>query len=135
MDPETNAFLVKSREFLSRSESILKLWPDEAGRFAYLGAFHAAQALIFHRTASITKTHKGVHAKFHLLTKDDAAFDEELRAFLGRGFNLKTAADYGVGPEPVTEDRAARAITQSRRFVDHVEGLIRSPKASAPPTH
>ncbi|HEX3522373.1 MAG TPA: hypothetical protein VHT52_09830 [Stellaceae bacterium] len=37
---------------------------EDAGRNAYLAAFHAAQALIAERTGKEAKTHKGVHAQF-----------------------------------------------------------------------
>ena len=52
------------------------------------------------------REHRGDHqkvtdasqAEFGRLTKDDPRFDLELRAFLGRTFNLKALADYETGP-------------------------------------
>jgi uncharacterized protein (UPF0332 family) len=35
---------------------------EDAGRNAYLAAFHAAQALMAERTGKDGRTHKGVHA-------------------------------------------------------------------------
>jgi uncharacterized protein (UPF0332 family) len=55
---------------------------DDAGRAAYLAAFHAAQALISERTHRISKTHAGVHSQFNLLTKGDFRVGTELRRFL-----------------------------------------------------
>jgi len=42
MKPESAAFLSKARGFLLKAQDALKHWPDEAGRAAYLAAFHAA---------------------------------------------------------------------------------------------
>ncbi len=44
---------------------------EDAGRNAYLAAFHAAQALIAERTGKDAKTHKGVHAQFARLTRNE----------------------------------------------------------------
>ena len=43
---------------------------DDAGRAAYLAAFHAAQALIFARTGKVHKTHKGVQTSDFKVTKN-----------------------------------------------------------------
>ena len=68
-------------------------WPDEAGRAAYLAGMHAAQALIVEKTGKVIKRHRGVHGEFARLAKDEPRFDSELRAFLGRSYNLKAIAD------------------------------------------
>jgi uncharacterized protein (UPF0332 family) len=62
----------------------------------YFAAFHAAQALRFQRTERAFKTHGGVRSEFVRIIRDDA-FSPENRAFLGRGYKLKTIADYGRG--------------------------------------
>ena len=46
-------------------------------------------------------------------SRDDARFDSELRAFLGRAYNLKAIADYETGPE-------------SRVSVEDANGAIRT---------
>jgi uncharacterized protein (UPF0332 family) len=57
--------------------------------------------------------------------KDDPRFDMELRAFLGRTFNLKKLADYETGPgSQVSVERAQEAIRIAQRFVDSVANLI-----------
>ena len=90
MNPESAAFMEKSREFLVKAQGMFdNHWPDEAGRAAYLAGLHAAQAFIFETSGEITKSHKRVQSEFGRLTKGDPRFDMELRAFLGRTYNLK----------------------------------------------
>jgi uncharacterized protein (UPF0332 family) len=101
---------------------------DAAGRSAYLAGFHAAQALISERTSRSVKTHRGVNAELHRLTKDDPRVDAELRAFLGRTYNLKAIADYETGPgSEVSPEQATDAIETSRRFVAKMVELIEAP--------
>jgi hypothetical protein len=64
-------------------------WPDETGRAAYLAGLHAARAFIFETTGEVTKSHRRAQNEFRRLVKDDPRVDMELRAFLGRTFNLK----------------------------------------------
>jgi uncharacterized protein (UPF0332 family) len=97
--PEAAAFLNKAREFLEKAEDMLADdWPDEAGRAAYLAGLHAAQALIVERTGKVIKRHRGVQSELVRQTKDEPSFDLDLRAFLGRAYNLKAVADYETGP-------------------------------------
>jgi uncharacterized protein (UPF0332 family) len=123
--PESAAFLNKSREFRDRAPALLALdFTDEAGRAAYLAGFHAAQAFIFEKTGRSPKTHRGVQTEFARLARHEAAIDVELRAFLGRAFNLKTIADYETG-SIVTHSQAEEAIATARRLVDAIEALMR----------
>jgi len=126
--PQSDAFLEKSRELLEQAETMLRVGLNEAaGRTSYLAGFHAAQALIFEREHRILKSHKGVHGEFGRLVKDDSRFDVELRAFLGRTYQLKSIADYETGSgADVTQARAAEAITIACRFVDAIDQLIRA---------
>jgi uncharacterized protein (UPF0332 family) len=126
MKPETMAFLQKSREFLDKAQAMLASnWPDEAGRAAYLAGLHAAKAFIFERSGEITKSHKRVRAEFGRLTKDNPRFDLELRAFLGRTYDLKALADYETGPDSmISTERAGAAIQMAHRFVDCIASLI-----------
>jgi uncharacterized protein (UPF0332 family) len=96
--PEATAFLDKARECLAKADGMLGQWPDEAGREAYLAGLHAAQALIVESTGKLVKTHRGVQRELTRLTKDTPDFDIDLRAFLGRTYNLKAIADYETGP-------------------------------------
>jgi uncharacterized protein (UPF0332 family) len=95
---------------LTRARTILAAGiGEDAGRNAYLAAFHAAQALIAERTGEDAKTHKGVHAQFARLTRNKPRLDRELRQFLAQAYDLKSIADYGLGPDTdVPLDRADR---------------------------
>ncbi|MCI0598876.1 MAG: HEPN domain-containing protein [Beijerinckiaceae bacterium] len=127
MKAESAAFLRKSHEFLVKAQDLLDAhhWPDEAGRAAYLAGYHAAQAFLFESTGKVFKTHRGVRKEFLRLTKDDPRFDTELRAFLGRAYNIKAIADYETGPGlPVSPELAREAIESARRFVDCVTTLF-----------
>lgn len=102
----------------------LKLY-EPTGRAGYLAGFHAAQALISERTDSSVKTHRGVRTELHRLTRDDPNFTPDLRSFLGRNYNLKTIADYEVGPEAeVSPDRAKLALPEAKRFVAYFEAFL-----------
>ena len=126
MKPESAAFLEKSREFLIKAQGMLdNQWPDEAGRAAYLAGLHAAQALIFEASGEVTKSHKRVQGEFGRLIKDDPRFDAQLRAFLGRAYNLKAIADYETGPSSrVSVESASAAIRTARRFVECVVNVL-----------
>lgn len=121
MTPEADEHLRKAREELVNARAMLKQlgYGDEAGRLAYLAAFHAAQALIVERTSRTAKTHAVVHSQFHPLTRDDARFDANLHGFLSDAFDLKTVSDYGVGPDATVSSREAEAaIGTATRFVE-----------------
>jgi uncharacterized protein (UPF0332 family) len=64
--PETQEHLDKAREYLVKARGLLDVlhYADEAGRAAYLAAFHAAEALISERTDKIAHTHKAWTASF-----------------------------------------------------------------------
>jgi uncharacterized protein (UPF0332 family) len=98
---------------------------DEAGRAAYLAAFHAAHALIFERTGKTPKTHQGVRTQFGALAHAEQKIDISLRRFLTDGYDLKSAADYGIGDDGiVSADDAYEAIETSTRFVDCIHTLL-----------
>ena len=125
MKPEASALLAKSRECLEKADGMLARCPDEAGREAYLAGLHAAQAPIVEKTGQIIKTHRGVQRELGRLTKDEPGFGSDLRAFLGRTYNLKAIADYEIGPGLlVTEERAAIAIADARRFLAAIVALM-----------
>jgi uncharacterized protein (UPF0332 family) len=127
LTPETIAFLEKSRVCLAKAEGMLVLWPDEAGRTAYLAGFHAAQALISDKTGRSVKTHSGVRSEFHRLIRGDTSFDDTLRDFLGTTYNLKAIADYETGPgSEVSPERAARAIAEAKLFVAKIAAMLAS---------
>ena len=128
MKDETAEFLAKANEFLAKAAHALGGgWADEAGRAAYLAGLHAAQALVFERSGSVVKRHRGVQNALYRLTKDDPGFDPELRAFLGRAYNLREIADYMTGPgAEISGERAQDAIATARRLVATIGGLLGS---------
>src|SRR5262245_46194179 len=127
MRPEAAAFLQKADNCLAKGQELLEAhhWPDEAGRAAYLAGFHAAQAFVTESTGKVFKTRKGVRKEFLRLTRGDPRIDMELRAFLGRAYNLKTIADYEPGSSSrISAESARAAIEMARRFVACVTGLL-----------
>jgi uncharacterized protein (UPF0332 family) len=134
MKPETSAFLAKSKEFPDRAPALLaQNFTDDAGRAAYLAGFHAAQALIFETRGRSPKSHGGVQSAFALLVKNEPMIDRDLRAFLGRTYNLKAIADYETGPgSKVSTTQATEAIAAAGRFVAAIVGLI--PVTPVPPS-
>lgn len=109
---------------------------EAAARTAYLAGFHAAQALISEKLGKAVKTHRGVQAELHSLTKGDPAFPVELRPFLSQTYNLKAVADYETGPgAAVSAERAADALDFATRFVDYFERRLsgREPAAATVP--
>ncbi|HJU20193.1 MAG TPA: HEPN domain-containing protein [Stellaceae bacterium] len=126
MTPEAGRYLDRARQCLTRARPILAAGVSEdAGRTAYLAAFHSAQALIFERTGAVAKTHRAVRRQFAQLTRDQPRIDAELRRFLPDGYSLKSIADYEVGPDAVVPvEEAARAIEIATRFVDRIAELI-----------
>jgi uncharacterized protein (UPF0332 family) len=81
--------------------------------------------LIAVRTGKDAKTHKGVHAKFARLTRNEPRLGRELRQFLAQAYDIKSIADYGVGPEMgVPLDRADAAIDTAEQFVNQVTELL-----------
>jgi uncharacterized protein (UPF0332 family) len=123
---ETEAYIQKAKASREKACAILAInVPDEAGRLAYLTAFHAAQALIYERTDREAKTHRGVRTQFALLTKDNAAVPDSVRQFLGQGYNLKTVADYGIDPSVIVPfDEAERSLTAADQFLACVMSLL-----------
>ncbi|HEX3685450.1 MAG TPA: HEPN domain-containing protein [Bryobacteraceae bacterium] len=126
MTPEAERYLDKARRSLAHARAILAIeLGEDAGRAAYLGAFHAAQAFIFERTDRVAKTHRGVHGQFLKLVTNEPRIDLELRRFLSEGYKLKAIADYETGPDAtVPLEQAATAIETASRFIGTVAELL-----------
>jgi uncharacterized protein (UPF0332 family) len=124
--PEAKEHLDKARQCLTRARTILAAGiGEDAGRNAYLAAFHGAQALIAERVGKDAKTHKGVHTQFARLTRNEHRFSPELRQFLAQAYDIKSIADYGLGPDTeVPIDRASAAIDTAEQFVNRVAELL-----------
>jgi uncharacterized protein (UPF0332 family) len=124
--PEAQQHLEKARQCLRRARTILAAGVGEdAGRNAYLAAFHAAQALIAERTGRDAKTHRGVHAQFARLTRNEPRLGLDLRQFLAQSYDLKSIADYGLEPDAdVPPSRAEAAIATAEQFVNRIAELV-----------
>jgi uncharacterized protein (UPF0332 family) len=119
LTPEVAAFLAKAAKLLADGAKMDAVGlHEEAGRAAYMVAFHAAQAFLFARTGKVARTHQGVQSEFLRLTREEGGFDPDLRRFLSQSYNLKSIADYDTGPDAVVEPgRAAEALAGAGRFL------------------
>jgi uncharacterized protein (UPF0332 family) len=91
--PEAAQFLDIARNMLMRGLRMLDAdLIEDAGRVAYLVAFHAAQALISERENRTLNTHGGVQSEFSKLIRDDALVPADLRGVLSRAYAFKTIA-------------------------------------------
>lgn len=126
MTQEAQSYLAKARQCLANAGACLGFGlSNDAGRGAYLAAFHASQAFIFERTGKATKTHQGVQSEFHRLARDEPRIDKEFPPFLSHAYNLKAVADYETGPDSdIQPERSAEAIEVATRFVDCIAGLL-----------
>lgn len=135
MKPEAAQFLDIARNMLTRCQRMLAAGLiEDAGRAAYLGAFHAAQALIYERQGRTLKTHGGVQSEFAKLIRDDASVPADLRGFVSRAYAFKTIADYDpLTSIPPTEEDARAAVATAGRFIAEVVRLIESPAVTSSP--
>ena len=132
MTPEASRYLDKAQRCVGNARTSLGVnLTNDAGRGAYLAAFHAAQALIFERTGKVAKTHLGVHTVFGQLVKEEPQLDDTLPAFLKRTYNLKAFADYETGPDSdIAPERAATAVEGAQAFVDAVRRVLTPPTSA-----
>jgi len=124
--PLVASYLAKARRSLTEARAIVGLELSEAaGRAAYLAAYNAAQAYIFHCTGKVAKTHSGVRSEFARLVKDDPRIDRTLPSFLARAYNLKSVADYAVESEiSVSSAEANEAIRLAAEFVECIDAAV-----------
>ena len=126
MKPEAAQYLDKARQALKEAYAVAGIeLAEAAGRAAYLAVFHAAQAMIFERDAKVPKTHRGVHAQFSRLARNEPTLGTELSRFLSRAYDFKAVADYEIGPDatvPLAE--AISATDAAQNFVDRIADLL-----------
>lgn len=129
MTPEAARFLKSADDHLERGQTMLATGLNyDAGRAAYLAAFHAAQAVVFERSGKVVKSHRGVQSEFFRVTKDDPAFTPDQRGFLSRAYDFKAVADYDTGPlAEVSDQEANGAIELARNFVATVRRALTPP--------
>lgn len=125
MTPEAERSLEKANECLSTARTELEInLSSEAGRNAYLAAFHAARAFIFERTGKVVKRHESVQREFTRLAKDELKIDKSFPVFLSQAYNL-AVADYETGAGSIVlPERAAAAIETAGRFIDCISRLL-----------
>jgi uncharacterized protein (UPF0332 family) len=124
--PEAERSLEKANECLSTARAELGInLSSEAGRNAYLAAFHAARAFIFERTGKVVKRHESVQREFTRLARDEPKIDKSFPVFLSQAYNLKAVADYETGAGSIVlPERAAAAIETAGRFIDCINRLL-----------
>jgi uncharacterized protein (UPF0332 family) len=124
--PEAGRYLDKARQSLAHARPSLAIeLGEDAGRAAYLGAFHDAQALIFEPTNRAAKTHRGVQRQFLTLVQDEFRIDLEPRRFLSQGYKLKAIADYETDPDAVVPlADATTAVEIADRFTRTIAELL-----------
>jgi len=118
--------LQKARESLAYARHALAGdFAAEAGRAAYMAAYHAAQAFTLSRTGKLPKTHSGARSEFSRLAQAEPAISRTYAAFLGRAYELKAFADYDQA-QPVTSAGAADAINEAGCFVELIAAQLAS---------
>ena len=126
MTPEAQRSLDKANQCLVTAGAELAInLSSEAGRNAYLAAFHAARAFIFERTGKVIKRHEGARREFHRPSKDEPAIDKSFPPFLSQAYNMKAIADYDTPPGAfVSAEDAAAAIETATRFVERIRRIL-----------
>lgn len=126
MTPQTASFLLATDRAIADALTILTVnIANQAARLAYYAQFHAAQALIFERTAKVAKTHKGVATQFHKLAKAEPMLPPDFAGQLSAAYYFKAAADYDIGTAPpVTAVQAGDAIATAENFVSVISQLL-----------
>jgi uncharacterized protein (UPF0332 family) len=123
---EAEGHIVKARESLKFARYALAgEYTEEAGRSAYMAAYHAAVAFIVARTSKSPKTHSGARSEFARLARDEPRISREQVSLLGWSYELKNVADYEQ-EATVSLTEAERAIDEALRLVETIAALIGS---------
>lgn len=123
---QADSLIVKARENIAFARYALAgEYTDEAGRSAYMAAYHAALAFIFARTGKSPKTHSGTRSEFARLARDEPRISREQVSLLGWSYELKSVADYDQ-EHTVSLADAERAINEALQLVDTIAPLIQS---------
>lgn len=108
---DAEAHIVKAREALEFARYALAgEYTEEAGRSAYMAAYHAALAFISARTGKSPKTHSGTRSEFARLAREEPDISREQVSLLGRSYELKNVADY--------EQEAAVSVAEAERAIE-----------------
>ena len=129
MISSADGHLSKARSLLEGARLVMAVpLPSLAAREAYLGAFHAALALIVHRSGRALRTHNGVHAEFARIAREEGSVPREMVRFLSIAYEYKSEADYNVAQAaPIGPDIACRAIAHAEELLTLVALLVGTP--------
>lgn len=121
---EAESHIVKARENIDFARYALAgEYTDEAGRSAYMAAFHAALAFIVARTGKSPKTHSGTRSEFARLARDEHRISREQVSLLGWSYELKNVADYEQ-EHTVSVVDAERAINEALQLIETITAVI-----------
>ncbi len=121
---DADSQIVKARESLEFARYALAgEYTEEAGRSAYMAAYHAALAFIGARTGKSPKTHSGTRSEFARVAREEPGISREQVSLLGWSYELKNVADYEQETS-VSAEEAKRAIEEAARLVETIAVLI-----------
>jgi uncharacterized protein (UPF0332 family) len=93
--------------------------PRAAAREAYLAAYHAAEAYVFHCTGKIAKTHSGLRSEFNRLAKDEPRIGRDLVQFLSTAYELKSIRRLQYRPRNAHHGRPSAGRDRDRHAIRH----------------
>jgi uncharacterized protein (UPF0332 family) len=121
---EAESHIVKARENIEFTRyAPAGEYTEEAGRGAYMAAFHAVLAFIVARTGKSPKTHSGTRSEFARLARGEPLISREQVALLGWSYELKNVADYDQ-EHTVSVADAERAINEALQLIETITALI-----------
>ncbi|WP_240922723.1 HEPN domain-containing protein [Thermococcus sp. Bubb.Bath] len=120
---EVKLLLSNAHGSLNAAEILLEqgFYRDAMSR-AYYAMFYAASALL-RAKGIITKSHRGVIAKFGLEFVTDGTIEAYYAKALGLAETLRERADYDVTFRPEVEE-AEEVVADAHRFVERIEKVL-----------
>lgn len=116
--------IAKARESLVfQRYALVGGYAEEAGRSAYMAAYHAAMAFIVSRIGKSPKTHSGARSEFSRPAREEPRISREQISLLGWSYELKNVADYEQCAA-VSPAEAERAIEEAAHLVETISPLI-----------
>ena len=116
--------LAKARETIEFARYALAGgYSDEAGRSAYMAAYHAAMAFIAACTGTSPKTHSGARSEFGRLAREEPRITRQQVSLLGWTYELKNVSDYGQ-PRTVAVEDAERAIDEAAKLIETITRIV-----------
>lgn len=128
---DAKGHLAKARENIEFARYALAgNYTEEAGRSAYMAAFHAATALIVARMGKLPRTHGGLRSQFARLAREEPRISREQVSLLGWSYELKNVADYEQ-EHRVSTAEASRAIEGAQGLIETIAAIIASSASGA----